>query len=447
MQNKIINSASARIVRILKAVPEMQRREILQTVKDKLCPVCGSRDLRQVDDFVVCMSCAYEQPCSDFSSSSFLFSDNPGSNLAFGRGLGTVFSRRGLFRILAKAPAETKNIGLRRRYMNIMSSQNEPHEMHRMLEVGSDLCREFGIGDEDFVDYLGKVLQRVCFAALLQKTLGESLQMKKLAVVVFVYVWQLRERDRGLRKEIEFEPYFPGKRDLLKSNKYKVDKRIWDYVYFTENKNLRPMVPQQPPKIEHDLTGKSRVLKWLLQGSKLGKYRSRRVELEWNTYTERERALLRPFYDIDKNGESAVVKKGTVDRHICSAIVMPKSLRRGALANVLNALLQLEETARTSGEVDSEQVRAAVNRLNLPGKSARKRRQKTYDLYALLVSVLAIKAGFKPDLFIRSVVLQRLLEVYRDRAQLKRMPWGTRSPYSVVTRTLEQMPLKLKQHS
>jgi hypothetical protein len=325
--------------------------------------------------------------------------------------------------------------------MNIMSSQNEPHEMHRMLEVGSDLCRDFGIGDDDysvdFVDYLGKVLQRVCFAALLQKTLGKSLQMKKLAVVVFVYVWQLRERDRGLRKEIEFEPYFPGKRDLLKSNKYKVDKRIWDYVYFTENKNLRPMVP---PKIEHELKSKN-------SGSGSRKKRAPPVELEWNTYNERERALLRPFYDIDKNGESAVVKKGTVDRHICSAIVMPKSLRRGALANVLNALLQLEETARTSGEVDSEQVRAAVNRLNLPGKSARKRRQKTYDLYALLVSVLAIKAGFKPDLFIRSVVLQRLLEVYRDRAQLKRMPWGTRSPYSVVTRTLEQLPLKLKQHS
>jgi hypothetical protein len=128
--------------------------------------------------------------------------------------------------------------------------------------------------------------------------------------------------------------------------------------------------------------------------------------------------------------------------NIYSSVIARKSLRGGTLANVLNVISSLKQSVRST-EVAVEEVRAVVDGLGLAGRTARKRRQKSYDLYAFLVSVLAIKTGLRPDLFIRSLVLRRLLETYSDPARLKGMPWGTRYPYGIVTRSLERLPLKL----
>jgi hypothetical protein len=126
--------------------------------------------------------------------------------------------------------------------------------------------------------------------------------------------------------------------------------------------------------------------------------------------------------------------------HVCSSVA---TLRRGTLATVLGAISRLEQSAR-SQEVALEDVRVIVDGLDFPGKSAKKQRQKAYDMYAFLVSVLEIKAGLTPDLFIGSVILRRLLEVYKDPARLSAMPWPTPRPYRIVTDILKQLPLTLK---
>jgi hypothetical protein len=238
---------------VLREVPENQRLQCLQAVEDRICSDCGSFKLRRIGNETVCMSCAVVQ--NNGHSLQHFMSDygeqaqgSPMTYLAFGKNLGHTLgaapqSRKDFFEVLAKAPGGTEDIGLRVRFMKVMSSLNEPAAIHRMIEVGSSLCREFCMEGDDallFADHLGKLLRKVGTAAILQKSNGEALWAKKLAVATFVFVWQLLERDRGLRKKIEFQSTFPGERDLFKlvKSKYEVDRQSWDFVLWVASERL-----------------------------------------------------------------------------------------------------------------------------------------------------------------------------------------------------------------
>jgi hypothetical protein len=392
-----------------------QRLKCLQALKDSTCPECGSINFRHIDGEVVCVGCGLVRSRSlqYLSANDYSETSSPPTNLGFGRGLGDtlgsrpgLFGRNDLFRVLANAPEGKKDLGLRSRQIRIFQTSNEHPITHRLLEMGSQLSHEFGMEGEDavfFANHLGKLLRRIGFSAYLLKTGTEAVRTKWLAVATFVYAWQLMERDRGLRKEIEYEPYFPGARLLfkriVKPTKYKIHRSAWDFVYFQVNAHAL-WVDHQRLKCEGQLVA-----------------------------------------DVNRLGPN----DGTVQSStLVSEDKKPtcKSLRGGTLANVLNAVQRIERSTRSV--VAKEQIRAAVDEIAFPGKSAKKRRQKAYDMYAFLVSVLEVKAGLTPDLFIGSVILRRLVEVYKDPVRLFVMPWATRRPYRIVMKSLERLPLKLK---
>lgn len=465
MQNRIIEPTLNRVMQIIKKMSKGQRSIFLQTLADKTCSECGSFDLRQIGNEIFCMKCGVVN--NIHLTPQYLAPDyalgmqgSPTTHLAFGKDLGHTLGAARQFRyaydsskVLAKAPAGVEDIGLRVRHMRVMSSLNEPPVIHRMLEVGSALCREFGMeGDYAllFADHLGKLLRNVGFSVYLLKTKAEAVRAKWLAVATFVYVWQLMERDRGLRKEIAYEEFFPGARVLFKTvepKKYKVDKGAWDFVIFEVNRYALWVAHERLKSDGELIAGVNRLGPddGTVQSSTFlvddhvseGKKRARKPKgIPRGNLTEYQKQLLEVV--DDKEDGSRVVRKSTVEMHVCS-LTPRKSLGGGILANVFRAIQGLEQSSRSS--VAEEQVRAVVGRLDLPGKSAKKQRQKAYDMYALLISVLKINAGLTPDLFIRSVVLRKLLEVYGDRGLLKRMPWGTRRRYGIVLRSLEQLPL------
>jgi hypothetical protein len=460
------------VIKIFKEMTLEQREKCLEALKESTCPECGSINFRQIDGEVVCTGCGLVQSrlLQHLGTNDYSETSSPVTNLAFGRGLGdTLGSSHGrlgnkdFFRVLAKAPAGREDIGLRVRFMKVMSTQNEHPITHKLLEVGSKLSREFGKGEDAFffAHHFGTLLRRVGFSVYLLKTKGEAVRAKWLAVATFVYVWQLMERDRGLRKEIEYEEFFPGhNRKALTSvepTKYKVDRTAWDFVHFEVNRHAL-WVAHERMKSEGELIADVNRLcldetaqssTFLVDGHEGKKrapkcmkgipYSGSRVNRE--NLSEYERQLLAVF--DDEEGGEIPMRKSTVEMHVCSSVPVATSLRGGTLANVLNAIQQLEQFGM-EGEVEEEQVRAVVGRLGLPGRSAKKRRQKTYDIYAFLVSVLKIKAGLPPDLFIGSVILRRLVEVYKDPTQLQMLPWATCRPYRIVVRALERLPLTLK---
>jgi hypothetical protein len=475
MHNKTTDDSV--IAGALKEMSPEQRSKYIQTLKGSICLECGSITFRQIDGEIVCTGCGLVRSRSlqylgtnDYSETS-----SPVINLAFGRGLGnTLGSRRGLpgkkdlFRVLTKAPAGKEDIWLRIRQMSIMSTLNEDPITHRLLEVGAKLSREFGMeGEGDYVllfaDHFGTLLQNVGVSAWLMKTPAESVRTKALAVATFAYVYQLMERDKGRRKEIEYEPYFPGHNrkafTRVEPKKYKVDRQDWDFVCFEYNRRAlwTEWVNHQRLKSEGELIADVRPDDGIVESSAFlvdghvseGVTRKKRTpkcmkgipcpgsRVSRENLTEYERQLLEVFGE--EEGGDVPVRKPTVK-------MTSVTLRRGTLANVLSAISSLEQVDREV--VAEEQVRASVDRLDLPSKSAKKRRRREgkhrYDLSAFLISVLRIKAGDTADLFIGSVILRRLLEVYKSPARLSAMPWATRRPYGIVIRTLQRLPLKLK---
>jgi hypothetical protein len=120
----------------------------------------------------------------------------------------------------------------------------------------------------------------------------------------------------------------------------------------------------------------------------------------------------------------------------CGEIVHVRKCVPGSLSHLLNAAVHLPAWKVSEGE-----VRSVVGSLNLPDKQGR----HVWDVYACLVNILRAKSGLEPkDLFIRSRILQRLLEVYKNPSQLKRMSRASRRRYSFVIETLKNLSVRLE---
>jgi hypothetical protein len=277
------------VMQIFQEMSQHSRRELLQRLEEKTCPNCGSTDLREIDGQIVCMSCAIEHNnggqvkhfAGDYFEADHALGSQgkPPTNLAFGRGLGDTLSSTGahykdIYSVLAKGVGGKKNLGLRSRQIRIFQTSNEHPTIHSMIEIGSDLCEEFGMTGEDavfFADYLGKKLRKVGNSALQQKSRGESIEIRRLTIATFVYVWQLMERDRGLRHQISFEDVFPGQRrkregtwegNGIKPDHYKIRAKDWEFVLWSVM--MQPDLPATKKPLMQD----PQVLK-LLQVGKL----------------------------------------------------------------------------------------------------------------------------------------------------------------------------------
>jgi len=226
-------SATDKIMQILKEVPGDHRLKLLHLLKEEIYSECESCDgvtaVEQNNDGHI------PKLASDFDLGS---QGSPVTHLAFGKNLGHTIQWKDLLRILKCAPAGCEDLGLRARHMNVMATRNEPPQIHRMLELGSKLCKSFGLTGSNwriFADRLGIFLRKVGTTALLQMNRrNEKLALTRLVRTTFLLCWQIGEKGAGLGEPISFEPTFPGARNIggVASDYLKIREDDYAFVSF-----------------------------------------------------------------------------------------------------------------------------------------------------------------------------------------------------------------------
>ena len=273
----LIDNAAQTVIDLYSEIPKNRRIEAWHFIKAHICMECGSMKPREVEGRTICSSCGVEKDNDQDLSVDFDLGlqGSPGDHLAFGRGLGWV-SRRDLLRILATAPGGSRDLGLRRQHMSVMSNYLEPPAVHRMLEIGRKLCKPFDFKGADwdvFGNRLGDIIRKVGTAALILKMPNQNLRVQRLARTCVILCWQIGEKGAGCRREIAFEPFFPGMRKIgnvnLKPNYIEIGQDEWNFalsVWFY------PMRLYDPPTIKKHLQQGQRwihpLLKEMLQTTK-----------------------------------------------------------------------------------------------------------------------------------------------------------------------------------
>lgn len=148
------------------------------------CFECGSR-LRNVGGEVVCESCGrvwgYENVDESVpfpegenvgADSHFEGHWQPGSSLCFLKGLGDPALEnngrgRGLMRVLALAPAQGEDLGLRARRIKVMLQAEDPPQLKRILSRISQILDKLGFrGNHEIAAYTGNLARKIVAFAL-----------------------------------------------------------------------------------------------------------------------------------------------------------------------------------------------------------------------------------------------------------------------------------------
>ena len=148
-----------------------------------LCFECGGR-LRRIDGEVVCEGCGrvwgYENVDESVpfpeggndGDSPFEGHWQPGNSLCFLKGLGdpTLENNgrgRSLMRVLALAPAQGEDLGLRARRIKVMVQAEDPPQLRRILSRISQLLDKLGFrGNYEIAAYTGNLARKVVAFAL-----------------------------------------------------------------------------------------------------------------------------------------------------------------------------------------------------------------------------------------------------------------------------------------
>jgi len=122
------------------------------------------------------------------------------SSLAAGKSLGSTISGKGLFKVLAKAPSGTKDLGLRARHIRIMTETSEHPQLARLLKDAYSLSKRFDVeNDKLFNQDLGINIRR---AFWLVKELCLGLSRKAIAETVFwMTLCQYGKRETALQAQ------------------------------------------------------------------------------------------------------------------------------------------------------------------------------------------------------------------------------------------------------
>jgi len=148
------------------------------------CFDCGGC-LRNVDGEVVCEKCGrvwgyenvdesvpFPQGENDEADSHFEGHWQPGSSLCFLKGLGDPALEnngggRGLMRVLALAPAQGEDLGLRARRIKVMVQAEDPPQLRRILSRISQLLDKLGYrGNYEMAAYTGNLARKIVAFAL-----------------------------------------------------------------------------------------------------------------------------------------------------------------------------------------------------------------------------------------------------------------------------------------
>jgi len=149
-----------------------------------LCLECGGC-LRRVDGEVVCERCGRVWGCenvdervpfpegeNDGADSHFEGHWQPGSSLCFLKGLGDPALEnsgrgRGLMRVLALAPAQGEDLGLRARRIKVMLQAEDPPQLRRILSRISQLLDKLGFrGNHEIAAYTGNLARKIVTFAI-----------------------------------------------------------------------------------------------------------------------------------------------------------------------------------------------------------------------------------------------------------------------------------------
>ena len=151
------------------------------------CFDCGGC-LRNVDGEVVCEKCGrvwgyenvdesvpFPQGENDEADSHFEGHWQPGSSLCFLKGLGDPALEnngggRGLMRVLALAPAQGEDLGLRARRIKVMVQAEDPPQLRRILSRVSQVLDRLGFrGNHEIASYTGNLARKVVAFALVAR--------------------------------------------------------------------------------------------------------------------------------------------------------------------------------------------------------------------------------------------------------------------------------------
>jgi hypothetical protein len=118
---------------------------------------------------------------------------SPGSELAFGHGLGAGLDGRGLFRILAQGKNGNKDLPLRAMQVRLITSKLDHPVTHTVLSYGSALCKNYGLHTNKessviFANTLGKELRKIAGYYVVRGETGGELRRVTSAVFYLLYV-------------------------------------------------------------------------------------------------------------------------------------------------------------------------------------------------------------------------------------------------------------------
>ncbi|MEM3622781.1 MAG: hypothetical protein QXR76_03305 [Candidatus Bathyarchaeia archaeon] len=151
------------------------------------CVQCGGPIQRRKHE-LVCMECGLVQgeAVSMVHRLPMDVTYQPTNLLVFGKGLGDTLDHNGLLRVLAKAPNGTKDLGLRARFIRILTQMVEPPPLKKALEHASKTLSLLKFDQDHLVSNDVGALIRKCFAwAFLTR---QQISQKQLAHAAIFYV-------------------------------------------------------------------------------------------------------------------------------------------------------------------------------------------------------------------------------------------------------------------
>jgi len=214
-------------------------KDLLQqvTLETGVCMECGGELYKAGDGEVACQNCGLvwngqlverdripvSEPAVENGHAESHW--NPECSLAFGKSLGNTLPLRGLYKVLAKAPAGTKDLGLRARQISFMLCYEEPPQLRKALEYASKRIREMKADMiYPFVNDVGSLLRKVVAYLIISKT---KFYIKDLVNAVLYYTI-VRKYGIWLPHNVENEVFtaWYGKTEL-KFKRKTLDILVW----------------------------------------------------------------------------------------------------------------------------------------------------------------------------------------------------------------------------
>lgn len=135
------------------------------------CVQCGG-PIQRRDHELVCMECGLVQgeAVSMVHRLPMDVTYQPTNLLVFGKGLGGTLDHNSLLRVLAKSPNGTKDLGLRARFIRILTQTVEPPPLKKALEIASKTLTRLKFNENHLISNdVGALLRKLMAFCIIAK--------------------------------------------------------------------------------------------------------------------------------------------------------------------------------------------------------------------------------------------------------------------------------------